>query len=210
MPALSKQTIQRLAVLHALAKWQKGAYGPVRLQKTLFFADKESPPEWRLFTFKKWRLGQYSDEVSESLNALRRAGRVNSWYDGPSERLKAEIPAASKRRLAAVLRDYFPEWSANLDAAFAKWAYLNNDAIIELAHDDPTYKARNHGEVIFSSFEPDCVELVGLDDESAEELSDLVDVRLQRGLAKRLAAALERPAQGEDWRKIYFAESHKS
>ena len=42
MAILDKKTIQRLATLYALSLWSRGAYGPVRLQKTLFFADKNN------------------------------------------------------------------------------------------------------------------------------------------------------------------------
>jgi len=205
MARLSKEAIQRLAVLHTLAMWQHGAYGPVRLHKTLFFADKEAKPDRAIFTFKKWRLGQYSDEIAEALNALQEAGRISSQYDGPAERLKAEIPTLIRLQVASLFQSAFPEWEASLQRAFKEWAYLNNDSIIERAHDDPTYKTSEYGEVIFSSFGSAYVDIPEFDAEAAENLSDLVDVRLQRGLAKRLAEAVERPAKREDWRAIYFA-----
>jgi len=204
MAVLQKESIQRLAVLRALSMWQRGAYGPVRLQKTLFFADKDADPKWRLFSFKRWRLGQYSDEISDALNGLREMGRITCWYDGPAERLKAEISRKAQRQIASFFQSYFPEWRASLRSAFDTWAYLNNDTIIERAHDDPAYKTSDHGEVIFSSFESQVLEFEGMADETAENLSDLVDIRFQRGLQKRLASAVRRPAKGEDWRTIYF------
>ena len=205
MAVLAKETIQRLALLHALSLWKRGAYGPVRVHKTLFFADMNGDPDWRLFTFKKWRLGQYSDEIAGSLNDLRDAGRITSWYDGPSERLRAEIPSALKLKIDRFFADYFGEWKKSLSRAFCKLAYLSNDAIVDVAHDDLTYKRSEHGEVIFSSFRPEAVELTKLDDRVAEDLSDLVDMRLNVDLRKRLALAVGRPAAGEDWRKIYFS-----
>jgi hypothetical protein len=210
MAVLSKKTIQRLAVLHALAKWRKGAYGPVRLHKTLFFADKETDETWRLFAFRKWYLGQYSDEISEALNALQDAGAVTARYDGPSERIRAEVRGKPVARLAAFFADYFSEWEESLARAFRKWAYLSNDRIIKNAHEDPSYKTSEHGELIFDSFDAECVEFAGLDDEEAEELSDLVDVRYQQGLLKRLRTLADRPARGEDWRRIYFGEAPRA
>ncbi len=108
MAVLTKQTIQRLAVLRALSMWRRGAYGPMRLHKTLFFADKDAPAPWRLFTFKKWLLGQYSDEIADALNALREAGTISTSYDGPSERLKVEVTTDTRRQLADFFRMYFP------------------------------------------------------------------------------------------------------
>ena len=206
MARLSKQAIQRLAVLHALAMWRRGAYGPVRLHKTLFFADRDAKAGEPLFTFKKWRLGQYSDEISDALNALQEAGRIRSHYDGPSERLKAEVSPLARRRMEAVFRKAFPRWEKSLHRAFEEWAYLQNDTIVERAHDDPTYKRSGYGKVIFSSFSAGFVDIPDLDPDIAEDLSDLVDVRLWRGLEKRLAEAVKRPARREDWRSIYFAD----
>ena len=210
MAVLSKVTIQRLAVLRALSMWQRGAYGPLRLHKALFFADKNTPAGWRLFTFKKWRLGQYSDEIAGTLNALRQAGRITTRYDGPSERMKADLPKATSRLLEEFFREYFPAWNENLTRSFHDWAYLDNDTIIDRAHDDPSYTRTQRGEVIFSSFDADLVEFSDLDSQVAEEFSDLVDVGLQQGLLTRLAVAAERPAKGEDWRQLYFGEGPRN
>ena len=210
MAVLSKKTIQRLAVLRALSLWQRGAYGPVRLHKMLYFADKETGEEWRLFTFKKWFLGQYSNEIAEALNALRAAGVVTTWYDGPSERINADLSAPIRSQLSVFFGTYFPEWSAKLRHAFRKWAYLSNDNIIRKAHEEPGYRNAEHGDVIFSSFDAESVEFSRLDDDVAEELCDLVDPRFQPGLMKRLRHAAQRPAEGEDWRHIYFGEKPRT
>jgi hypothetical protein len=209
MAVLSKQILQRLATLHALSLWKRGAYGPLRLHKALFFADKHNEEDWRLFTFRKHLLGQYSDEIAETLNDLRSIGKVSSWYDGPSERLRAEISLATKRKIATLFRKHFPDWYTGLKSAFAKLAYLSNDAILTRAHSDETYTAKNHGELIFSSFRHENVALSDIDSDDAESLADAVDVRLQRGIEKRMAAVAERPIQDEDWRKIYFPSSSR-
>ena len=206
MAILSKEVIQRLAVLRALSMWQKGACGPVRVHKVLFFADKSSDAEWHFFTFKKWRLGQYSDEIADSLNQLREIGRLSCIFDGPADRLRAEISSPIKKHLVSFFRDYFCNWHNSLEEAFPKWAYLNNDAIITRAHDDPSYTRKQHGDVIFSSFESESVEFEGLEPELVERLADLVDVRLHRAIETRLASAAKRPARSEDWRKIYFGQ----
>jgi len=210
MAVLRKQALQRLAVLHALSMWRRGAYGPVRVHKTLFFADKDGDPDWRLFTFKKWRLGQYSDEIADALNELREAGRITSWYDGPCERLRAEMPFVLKKPVRQFFADYFAKWNESLTEAFSKVAYLSNDAIVDVAHSDPTYKTSEHGQVIFTSFDHEEVEFVELDDRLAEDLSDLVDTRLHAGLEKQLSLAVDRRAVGEDWRIIYFGSSKRA
>ena len=207
MAILNKKTIQRLATLYALSLWSRGAYGPVRLQKTLFFADKDNEAGWRLFTFKKYYLGQFSDELAESLNDLREMGRIKSRYDGPSERLTANIPVLAGAPIKRFFHKYFRKWHVALQEAFEQIAYLSNDAILAAAHEDPTYKTSQHGQVIFKSFTCPSVEFADLPDETAEALSDLVDARLHHALSKRLKEAIQRPAKGENWREIYFAGS---
>src|SRR5689334_9797852 len=123
MAELTRRTIQKLAVLHALSLWRRGTYGPVRLQKTLFFADKDSvDQDWRLFTFKRWHLGQYSDEVSDALNSLHSAERISIHCDGPSQRIEAVIPAKLQAPVRALFRNYFADWKSALEGAFEKWA----------------------------------------------------------------------------------------
>ncbi|HEV3004506.1 MAG TPA: hypothetical protein VGX78_08585 [Pirellulales bacterium] len=207
MGSLSKRTIQRLAVLHTLSLWRRGAYGPVRLHKTLFFADKNSPdPAWRLFTFKKWKLGQYSDEIDAALNDLQVLGRVSTVFDGPSERIRAHVPPSMRPRIAAFFADYFPQWSAALKPAFKECAHLHKVDLIHPAHQDSTHASVNHGDTIFWSFSAKEVEFDELDEDVAERLSDLVDVRFHEALRKRVAQAAGRPRKHEDWRRIYFGE----
>ncbi|MBI1903876.1 MAG: hypothetical protein HYS13_22465 [Planctomycetia bacterium] len=201
--------IQKLAVLWALSLWRRGAVGPLSLHKTLFLADESAKPKWRLFTFKKWRLGEFSDEISEALNKLRSAGRISTCFDGPSERIRAEL----SRREAAALRRFFgrffPNWNRELRRAFRRWANLTSDDILEMAASNATHNSSRRGDVVFASLAPDRIELDGLDDDEAEWLSDLVDERLHRELSKRIERAAKRPAHGEDWRSIYFGRGQK-
>jgi hypothetical protein len=207
MAAFSKKSVQRLAVLRALGMWARGAYGPVRLHKTLYFADEHGDPKWTLFTFRRWHLGQYSDEIAAALNDLKAANRISSEYDGPCERIRAELPQASMRRVKRFFTRYFPEWSRGLGAAFRKWAYLSNDDILTRAQEHESYTKKNHGELIISSFDAEEISFEGIDAEEAEHLLDLVDPKLQRGIKGKLALALDRPPRGEDWRAIYFADA---
>lgn len=205
MAALSKQTIQRLAVLRAIDMWQKGAPSGVRLQKTLFFADKKLPKSVRrLFTFRRWHLGQYSDEVSEAINSLLKACRITVLYDGPADLLRTSLSQDTRRIVQRFFSRYFPEWNRGLRTAFKTWAYLNNDELVRKAHDDPAYTSREHGDVISESFPEKELPFPRLSDHEAERLSDLVDERLQKGLRERLSKAVLRRAAGEDWRRIYF------
>jgi len=205
MTALSKQTIQRLAVLRAIDMWQKGAPSGVRLQTTLFFADKKIPKSGRrIFTFRRWRLGQYSDEVSDAINSLLNAGQITVQYDGPADRLRTSLSPESRRIVQRFFAKHFPAWNRGLRSAFKTCAQLNNDELVHSAQDDPAYTNRDRGGLIFPSFSQKELPFPRLSDHEAERLSDLVDERLQKGLRERLSKAVLRRAAGEDWRRIYF------
>jgi hypothetical protein len=209
--SLSKETIQRLAVLRAVSMWASGAYGPVRVHKTLFFADKTAgDKEWHLFTFKKWQLGQYSDEIADGLNALRAAGCIDTVYDGPSERIIATVSSKTETKIKQLFRDFFPVWHKALTPAFKEWAYLTADDVIKKAHEDASYTKRQHGEVIVESFDWEVVSFTGLSDEDAESLNDTVDPRFQRGLSDRTEAACRKTLTGGDWRHIYFGDQKQA
>jgi hypothetical protein len=205
MSFLTKRTIQKLAVLHAISRWRKGAYGMLRLQKTLFFADEGSADQkWRVFTFKRWKLGQYSDEVADSLNGLQAAGRISTSFDGPSQRIEGNASITAKAQIRGLFRRYFAEWDAALGASFQKWAYLTNDQILTKAHDDPTYKQSQYGEIIAESGLADFVDFENLSESTAESLTDLVDPSLDRTLRSRLHKASKTNRIAEDWRSLYF------
>src|SRR5262249_34793508 len=149
------------AVLRALTLWRRGAYGPVRLHKTMFAADKNNPHK-KLFTFKKYYLGQYSAEISSALNSLRASGRLESAYDGPAERLKAVVPADLEKKIRKLFETAFPEWEKELRKVFREWGYLSNDKILKKAHEDASYRESEHEQVIFESKLPETTDIPDL------------------------------------------------
>ncbi len=204
MAKLARATIQKLAVLRALGLWNQGVYGPVRLHKTLFFADKLNKPGCRLFTFKKYYLGQYSHEIAEALNVLRTAGKLLCRFDGPAERIAAKESNQSLKKIKLLFANYYPEWDKELMKAFHDWGYLTNDQILVKAHDDPSYTESEFGKVIFKTGLKNEVDLPALAADTAEQLTDLVDGELAVQLRNRLIRAFKRPAKTVDWRTRYF------
>lgn len=204
MATLTRETIQSLAVLRVVTQWDQGACGPVRVHKTLFFADEANDPDWRLFTFKRWHLGQYSDQIAASLNRLQDAGRIRGIFDGPSERIVATVPPQTPAQLRAFFACHFPEWNTAFRKAFKEWADLSNDEILVKAHDDPSYVRSQQGQVIRESSIADQVEFEDLSEDDAERFSDLVNAKLSRAIRSRVREAVKSRARGEDWRSLYF------
>lgn len=188
MALIHKTALRRLATLHAVSLWKNGAFGPLRIQKTLFFADQESNEPY-FFGFKKWRLGQFSDEVAASLNDLVKAGIVAVNFQGPADIFTTNVAEGTLAAVATAMRDSFPHWHAAISQTIREWGYLPNDQLLLRAHEHPTYTENEDGQVIFVSTLPDEVELT-LDDDTAEELTYLVDPEFQRLLRRQLEAAL--------------------
>ena len=63
-----------------------------------------------------------------------------------------------------------------------------------------------HGQVIAKSCLADEIDLIDLDEKTAETLSDLVDPFLSMSIRSRLGKAVKRVAIGEDWKSIYFPD----
>lgn len=204
MANIKRETIRSLAVLRVLFLWQHGAYGPVRLHKTMFAADRASSQH--IFTYKKYYLGQYSQNISDALNTLQSAGRLKSIYDGPAERLKAVLSLESILKIKKLFSRGFPEWEKKLKEAFSVWGYLTNDQILKKAHEDATYTETIHDQIILESTLPAIVSVPSLDDEDAEELNDLVDDRLVPFLKGRIQKACKIPAADINWRHLVFGE----
>jgi hypothetical protein len=204
MAKLSKRTLQRLAVLRALLLWRRGAFGPLRVHKTLFFTEDNHGLE-RFFDFKKWHLGQFSEDIEESLNDLAIAGRMTFVCDGSSVRLMPSISGDLRRLLERVFDDNFKAWTAALREAVDTKGYLVNEQILEEAQRHASYTGSSKGEIIARSTINDAVE-IDIDADDAESLSESVDPHFSRILKSQMAKARSQPFEAEDWRAIYFAD----
>jgi hypothetical protein len=198
---LSKRTVQRLAVLYTLSMWRRGAYGPVRVHKTLFFAQKKNRD--CLFTFKNYVHGQYSRDVDIILNSLQEAGRLKVHFDGASARLQPQMPRGVKSQLERLLSQSLPEWYRGLKTSFKKFAYMKNEEIIEKAHDDNSLTSSQRDEIICKSTLTDSVEISGINAKWAERLSDLVDARLHRILVERFEQTGKSQQTHANWRELF-------
>lgn len=208
MVKLPKEAVRKLAVLYALSQWNKGAYGPMCVHKTLFFAEKDLAGKY-LFTFKKYRLGQYSKEIDDALNSLQEAKRLHVVFDGAATRLATDISWEVKNRIALFFVRCMPEWQCSLQAAIKQYVYMKDDDLIRLAHEDGSYteKEIEHEETIHESQIADTIELPEMDNDIGERLIDLVDNRLACELIARLDLARKTPQRGSDWRSLFESET---
>ena len=205
MAKLSRSVIQRLAVLRTISLWQNGAYEPVAfLHKTLFFTDKNSADRTHFFTFKRYYLGQYSQEISDSLNALKDSGRLECVSNRPAERLKAVLSEKTKTLIKRFFSKSFPSGKDCWQSLLRNGHIFSNDELLRKANDDSSYTVSHHDEVIFGKLSIGGSALDNLSDVEAERLSDLVDPKLSKMLRDKVFAAIKTQAANVDWRKRYF------
>ena len=206
MAKLAKKTIQRLAVLCALCLWPRGVVDNTRLHQILCFADQNNSGKVRMFTFRKRHFGRFSNDVSEALNALQDAGRLNCVFDGPTERLSAVISGRTQAKIKNVFLTAFPDWERSLKSSFGEWGSLTTDRLLKKANDDPRYAAAKQNEIILQSSLRKVSDVHEVDEGTAEELADMVDPHLNRTIAQKLSKAVKTPAESVDWRKRYFSD----
>lgn len=204
MAALARRTIQRLAILRAVSLWGKGgAYGPLRVQKTLFFAGSSLPDE-HFFTFEKGRHGQYSDEVTTSLNVLKRAGKIDVDFAADADRIYTTVPASAANMIISLFEHSFSTWNAALLESFSEWGYKPNSEIYQNSHAHPSYTDNAEGAVLCDGSLPEVSEIQYLSSDDAESLSDLVDPIYQRRTHERMLAALDLPnCPQSNWQELF-------
>jgi hypothetical protein len=207
MAQLPKKTIQKLAVLYALSLWKKGACGPVRVHKTLFFAENDLPRH--LFTFKRYHYGQYSKEIDAVLNSLQESGRLKVHFDGAAARLQSSLAADAANHIEFLFSHHSPEWLQGLKAAIQQFGYLKNDELIRRAHEDDSYTDNEHDELIHESTLDSLVNLPNIDAELAERLSDIVDERLTTALTNRFKKAMNAEPRHLDWQVLFVGDNEQ-
>jgi hypothetical protein len=204
MAKLSKRTLQRLAVLRALHLWERGAFGPIRIHKVLFFAERDLEAS-RFFTFRRWHRGQYSKDIANALNGLRASGQIKIVFDGPSNRIAVDAQDRLIETTTKLFSDRFPAWTSSLLRSHQSLGYRKTDEIIGIAHGDQSHFESKPGQVIHRSNVGDAVD-VDISDFTAEFLSDSVDDQLRTELVIKLKDAVNRPVRNMDWRSDFFAD----
>src|ERR1700722_2267940 len=147
MAKLSKRTLQRLAVLRALLLWRRGAYGPLRVHKTLFFSEEKHGSQ-RFFDFKRAQYGQFSEEIEESLGDLAHSGRMDFVFDGACVRLVPNVSSDLRSTIERVFEQHFNAWNVALLETQGIQGYWVNDQIIEEAHRHQSYLSSVHGQIL--------------------------------------------------------------
>lgn len=204
MAKLSKRTLQRLAVLRALLLWRRGAYGALRVHKTLFFSEEKHGSQ-RFFDFKRWHYGQFSDEIENSLNDLSHSGRMNLVFDGACVRLVPNLAGDLQATIERLFEVHFSAWNIALLETQDLQGYWINDQILEEAHRHQSHLSSVPGQIIAKATIGEYVE-INIDEDEAESLSESVDPHFTRILKRQMDKACAEPFEAEDWRAIYFAD----
>jgi len=168
MGTISSNTYKRLFLLHTIGCFPQGAFGKIRLQKTVYFIEKEL--EKRPFEFKHLHYGQYSEELEDVREELISMGYVSAL---PSDTQRTHKYILTRKSLLGYYRIFMNRIGnvrKKTDGIVRKVGLLPDDKLLDKAHNDPGYKKTQFGDVIIQSNLPQNVEIEGLSDEDCEEL----------------------------------------
>jgi hypothetical protein len=91
---ISADTLRRLYLLNVIAAFPRGSYGLVRLQKVAYIAQRGSKQP-KPFKYKKYHLGQYSEELDTVKDQLCSMGYVAALPLDTAKSLTLKLPDGS-------------------------------------------------------------------------------------------------------------------
>lgn len=170
MGVISKQTVQKLFLLGIVEKFRDGVYGAKRLQKLTYFIEKDHNK--KPFTFKKWRYGQFSEEIETVKEQLISMGHLVviplKTGDGNQYRMSGK---SFFNGLNKVLETILPGIHNMIECVVNQIGYLPEKELLKFAYQDPLLKATRFGKDILKENLPEeGIRVPNLNDEDCEEI----------------------------------------
>jgi len=72
MGRISASTLRRIYLLYLLSRFEKGAFGAVRVQKVTYISEREAPT--KVFGYKRYHFGEYSQTLDDLKDQLESMG----------------------------------------------------------------------------------------------------------------------------------------
>jgi hypothetical protein len=195
MGIISKDTLKRIYLLYLIGEFQEGPYGKLRLEKVTYLSERKA--EKKPFGFKWYNFGQYSEDLSNTLEQLISMGYVASYpLESKEEGKEGNIYISQVKENN---KEYGEILSAvglgeDIKKAVEEWGYDAESDIIEKAYNLKEVKNLDHGDVIFEGNLPDYFEILYLDEEYCEDI--------ELSFNPRFIASMEKVVKG--YRKSDF------
>lgn len=166
MGVISKDTFKRLFLLYLINEFKDGAYGKLRLSKIAYFIARKF--DLKIFEYKWYHYGQFSENLSDILEQLISMGYITS--------LPLDTEKGNKYTVRSEIQDYssiistIPGLIEKTKEIVGTWGYASEEKIINEAYGFDEVKGLKCNDMIFYENLPDEIELKNLDEEICEEL----------------------------------------
>lgn len=169
MGTISKDTFKRLFLLYTIGEFDQGSYGKLRLEKIVYFIERDSDP--KSFEYKWCHYGQYSDDLSDTLDQLISMGYVTALTLDTGMGAKYVSTVTSKHQYyGAIINKVKGFKKAKIREIVEEWGYKSEDEIKNKAYSFKETKDLHLGEIIFKSNIPDRLVVKGFKEDDCEEI----------------------------------------
>lgn len=167
MGIISKATLQRLFLLSVLEQFKNGVYGAKRLQKVIYFIEKNI--DIQPFGYKRYQYGQYSEELDEIKEQLMSMCYVSATPldKGHGNRYSLTNKAS---RFDTILESLFPGSKQKIKSIVEEIGYLSEEDLVKLAYQNSNLKKAGFNKTIIKSNLPEELTIKNLSDEECEDL----------------------------------------
>jgi len=162
---------RRLRLLYLIEQFDVACFGSVRLHKTAYFSEKEQ--QVRVFTFRKARHGQYSEDLENTLEQLltmdlvvaepmeSSQGKGNKYHAVK----EGSVPCPHAQWLAAISADA----KNAIEQAVQTYGYKKLPELLETAHTQDGFEDAAGFDVLLQANAPEYIP-VSLSQEACDDL----------------------------------------
>lgn len=157
MYKLNKNTIKKVVLISLLGEYSNVLYGSVRLQKVLYFIQKEQ--EVKPFTFKKHWYGQYSEEVDTQMKEIGdlKIAKVQLCENQLNVYKISKFETLEKAR--QILKAIYPDLFNSIVKNVEEYGYLQEEKLLGKAYGLAEMEKANEGDVLIEDNLPEYIEV---------------------------------------------------
>lgn len=169
-PGLSATALKKIAILLAIAQYRDGAYGLKRLQKIIYRATLGA--DVNPFSYRVWRFGQHSRELTTLLNQLVQDGLVvtKSLPRKTGKLYRLTAAGQSIMHCLPPIERALPGYSAGLRVAMREVGFRKDSEIDRWAKESPEVRGKVQGETLLEEDLPPSSDFPDLTESQIEDL----------------------------------------
>ncbi len=213
--AIPADVFRRIYLYTIIGKFDNGVYGALRLQKITYISERYSK-KIKPFSYKKYLLGEFSDQVQNTKEQLISLGFVKAvpldnvhkitiqtedetWE---SINMGNRYVACDKDNLKfyeSIITRAYPDFMEMINQAVSKYGYLKEPDLLKHCYDFEEFKNKSEGEIIYNTNLPEWINIPGLSNDVCEDLT-LSFTPAFIDFANKITDGIERTTI--DWEKV--------